>query len=74
LARGNWNCQGSRSPIARSLFVVAIDSWAPMSRREAALLPFVSVHKPSDESRSVTASVSIAAWPALCGNNNAGGF
>jgi len=34
----------------------------------------VGVHKPLDESRSVTASVSIAAWPALCGNNNAGGF
>jgi hypothetical protein len=32
-----------------------------------------ALHK-SDESRSVTASVSIAAWPALCGNNNAGGF
>jgi hypothetical protein len=32
------------------------------------------VHEPADESSSLTASVSIAAWPALCGHNNAGEF
>jgi len=36
--------------------------------------PSRRVHKPADESSSLTASVSIAAWPALCGHNNAGEF
>jgi hypothetical protein len=39
-----------------------------------ALLPFVGVHEPADDPRNLTASVPIAASPALCGNNNAGGL